>query len=245
MENMPLPEPLPDLYIRAFSTPDYEPFNKIFDTSLQNTIQVYCGKYDIKHVIHKLENVDTNDTTEFRSAAWQSVVHYKIQFVIKMLHEFLERSIQNSIFIFSDCDIHFFMKNAQQWNHLISWFMSQPKNVAFMREGDSDKLNSGFYILKREYALTFIEILKRVDTTLHTQKDLQFGDQTVLWELQPQIDMTFIPDEFVIFGPETKSIKALFHHAVGFPTRSEKVQLMDMVKQFIELEGSVRIVRYN
>jgi len=245
METMPLPEPLPDLYIRAFSTPDYEPFNTIFDTSLQNTIQVYRGKYDIKHVIHKVENIETGANTQAGSAAWQGIIHYKIQFVIKMLHEFLERSIQNSIFIFSDCDIHFFMKNAQQWNHLISWFMSQPKSVAFMREDTQNNLNSGFYILKSEYASKFIKILEQVDATLHTQKDLQFGDQTVLQHLQPQIDMTFIPDEFVIFGPETKSIKALFHHAVGFPTRSEKVQLMDMVKQFIELEGSVRIVRYN
>jgi hypothetical protein len=242
METTSLPE-APDLYIRAFSTPDYEPFNTIFDVSLAETIKAYSGKYDIKHVIHKVENVETNENTEFRSAAWQGIVHYKIQFVIKMLYEFLESLKQNSIFIFSDCDIQFFKKNAEQWNNLITWFTNQSKCVAFMREGDYDKLNSGFYILKGEYALTFIKILEQVDAELHIHKDLEFVDQTVLQILQPYMDMVFIPDEFIIFGPETRSIKALFHHAVGFPTRSDKVKIMDMVKKFIELEGTVIVRR--
>lgn len=68
---MDQPQPLlPNLYICAFSTPDYEPFNTIFDTTLTASLKQYRGTATVRHEIYSIPDVNTTSATEFLSNEW-------------------------------------------------------------------------------------------------------------------------------------------------------------------------------
>jgi hypothetical protein len=226
----------PYLHIRAFSTPDYEPFNEIFDRTLKESLEAYSGTYDIRHDIQTLDNLDTNINVQHGSSVFKDIVHYKVKFIKECLEELTHET--NSLFIFSDCDIQFFSKNSNKWNSLVKWFVEETTEIAFMREDTQDKLNTGFFIIKSTYYKNMIDILNLTYNVMVTNKnDLPFDEQTVLQILQPQMNMTYIPDEYVIFSYKMNR-EALFHHALGFPKRQEKIELLEMVRRYMESDGS-------
>jgi len=222
------------LHIYAFSTPDYEPFNTIWKSTLVDSLTHYKGEYELCHTIKRTHTITTNKNTVFRDPNWQKAVKQRVELWKKALVAEFPRE---AIIILSDCDIQFFPKNGGSWNALIEWFSSQPKKIGFMREGFSENFNIGFIIIKADYIEYFLRIIDEALRILTLHTDLPFGDQTAFHALQSAIDFDFIPARFIIYGQDKMRYhddNALLHHATCAKTRDDKYIQMQAIKNIVE-----------
>tara|TARA_B100000282_G_C31738191_1_gene494761 strand:+ start:181 stop:969 length:789 start_codon:yes stop_codon:yes gene_type:complete len=213
----------------CYSTPNYEKLTDMFLKSLHDI--------NVKNINHKLDypNISMKNTG-FRTDLWYYCVRSKINHLLDILknHENLKNF---QYFIFTDCDIIYLKKNVNEWDILKEYIDNGDKDIYFMRERESDDVNSGFFIIKNNdnihYIIDFFsEVLQTFDTT--SKDDMPFGDQSIVNYLKDKINYGFIPKEFVIFGTQIFDInKSLIHHAVSCIDVNDKIEQINEINLII------------
>ena len=246
----------------CYSTPNYKPLSDLF---IESAVSVGFSKnniyhnYDETYKENERENEQTRENEGFQSKLWYYCISQKIKHLINILHNVLsERTNISSNYlnhqkylIFSDCDVSFIEKNKEQWTELETHINSSPNNVFFMREKDTEQINTGFYIIKlenndiiRDVLHYFVFVYEKICITTNAQMPL--GDQTVINEtigfFASSIKYNFIPNKYAIWGEHVWDIdNALFHHAVCCSNITEKIEQIKMVKSlFIEKTENIQ-----
>lgn len=215
----------------CYSTPNYSNLTQIFLNSLN-----LVGIQNIKHLIEK-PNEEITKEAGFQTDLWYFCVRNKIEYLINVL---TENCINNyyDFFIFSDCDIYFYTKNKSEWYVLEKMINNSKNDIFFMREEDSNDVNSGFFIIKNNESIQnlinfFKEVIQIMDQT--AKNNMPFGDQSIINLLKDKIKYDYIPNEFVVFGSKIyNKNKTLFHHAVGCKNVEEKIVQINYIKSVIE-----------
>jgi hypothetical protein len=211
--------------IICYSTPNYESLTHIFKSSLLSIgikEDNICHKLDIpKEELMSKEGFQTN--------LWYYCLLSKIKHLIDTLEKEKEKNINNSYeyYVFSDCDIFYMKQNKQEWDNLESYIINTENQIYFMQDEGFDNVNSGFFVIKKNYIEEAIAFFKEVYITMGITKksDMQFGDQTIINNLKHKINYGLIPNEYVIYGKTIyNKKKALFHHAVSVGSIKGKIK---------------------
>jgi hypothetical protein len=253
----------------CYSTPNYKPLSDLF---IESAFSVGFSKNNIYHNYD--ETYKTNETgygqprepeqnrepEGFQSKLWYYCISQKIKHLINILRNVLsERTNVSSYYIntpkyliFSDCDVIFIEKNKEQWKNIETHINSTPNNMFFMREKDTEQINTGFFIIKLENIEIISEVLQyfvfvyeKLCKTPNAQMPL--GDQSVINEtirsFVKSIKYDYIPNKYAIWGEHVWDIEnALFHHAVCCSNITEKFAQFKMVKSlFIEKTENIDI----
>jgi hypothetical protein len=148
------------------------------------------------------------ENTGFQTELWYYCIRNKINHLINVLKNY--DGLNNiKYFIFTDCDIIYIKKNINEWYNLENYIQNENKDIHFMREGSSDNVNSGFFIIKNNDNITniinfFVEVLQTIDTTEKVK--MPFGDQSIINNLKNKINYGFIPNDYVVFGTSIYNI---------------------------------------
>ncbi len=210
----------------CYSTPNYSTLTNIFLNSLHD-IQVN----NINHMIDDISSLFKN--TGFQTDLWYYCVRNKINHLINVLQDY--DSLKNTkYFIFTDCDIIYIKKNINEWYNLENYIQNENKDIHFMREGTTNDVNSGFFIIKNNNNIKkiinfFVEVLKTIDIT--KKEKMPYGDQSIINKLKNKINYGFIPNDYVVFGTRIyNSNKSLFHHAVCCRDVDDKIIQINKIK---------------
>ena len=205
----------------SYSTPNYSRLTDIYSSSLEK-----IGA----NVEHQLEEV-AFDKEGFQTDLWYHCLSAKIKNVINVL----SKPVPYKYFVFSDCDVHYIEQNKEYWNVLEEFIAESPENIFFMRENNTNQINSGVFIIKNKNVEKMIDFFTHVYTIMQmTPKDqMPFGDQTIINNHLHLIKYNYIPNEYVIWGKKiiNKSM-ALFHHAVECKDIESK---LEQIKEVLEL----------
>ena len=211
----------------CYSTPNYSKLTNIFLNSLHD-IQVN----NINHMIDDISSLFKN--TGFQTDLWYYCVRNKINHLINVLQDY--DSLKNTkYFIFTDCDIIYIKKNINEWYNLENYIQNENKDIHFMREGTTNDVNSGFFIIKNNNNIKkiinfFVEVLKTIDIT--KKEKMPYGDQSIINKLKNKINYGFIPNDYVVFGTCIyNSNKSLFHHAVCCRDVDDKIIQINKIKE--------------
>ena len=211
----------------CYSTPNYSKLTNLFLDSL-NCINV-------KNINHKLDNPnpDLLKKSGFGTDLWYYCVRNKINHLINVLNKYDSLS-DIKYFIFSDCDIIYIKNNINEWYNLEEIILNNNKDIYFMKEGSTNQVNSGFFIIKNNNNIKniinfFMEVLQIFDKTCKSK--MPFGDQSIINNLKNKLNYGFIPNDYVIFGAVIyNKNKSLLHHAVCCETIDEKILQINKIK---------------
>ena len=216
----------------CYSTPNYSEMTNVFLNSLHD-----IKANNINHMIDDKAPVAIDESCPWsglsvsRSDLWYYCIRSKINHDIKVLKDY--HNLKNiKYFIFTDCDVIYIKKNVHEWYNLENYIQNTNKDIYFMREGGSDEVNSGFYVIKNNNNIQnimnfLVEVLQTIDATEKPATPLMGADPSVtrfLWiedqyiinNLKNKINYDFIPNDYVVHGDRIFNInKSLFHHAVG------------------------------
>ena len=204
----------------CYSTPNYSKLTNICLDSLK------C--INVNNINHLLDipNSSLLNKTGFQTDLWYYCVRNKINHLINILNNY-DTLTDIQYFIFTDCDIFYIKNNISEWYNLENYIDSGDKDIYFMREGTSNDINAGFFIIKNNNNIKniisfFIEVLQIIDIT--KKQDMPFGDQSIINNLKNKINFGFIPNDYVIFGNTIyNKNKSLFHHAIGCRDVNDKI----------------------
>ena len=211
----------------CYSTPNYSKLTNIFLNSLNDI--------NVKNIEHKLD-IPSNDllyNTGFQTDLWYSCLKNKILHLINVLNKY-NNFYNIKYFVFTDCDIVYIKKNIKEWDNLENYILNENKDIFFMREGTSDDVNSGFYIIKNNSNIKtiinfLIEVLKTFDES--KKENMPFGDQSIINSLKNNINYGYIPNDYVIFGTNIfNKNKSLFHHAIDCKDVHDKILQINQIK---------------
>ena len=209
--------------IICYSTPNYSPLTQLFMNSL---IKIGVQKEQVNYKLDIPDEELVEKGTGYNTDLWHYCVLNKIKHLIDTLKE--TRIKQRKYFIFTDCDIHFLVKNKHEWHNLDKHCMSTNKDIYFMREGEGKEVNTGFFIIKNNQNLPhIIRFFETVYETMKTtpREKMKFGDQTIINNMKQQINYGTIPNDYVIWGTTIyNKQKALFHHAIRCKDVADKVE---------------------
>jgi len=212
----------------CYSTPNYSKLTDIFLDSLYSI--------NVTNIHHMLDNPDYNlfKNTGFQTDLWYYCVRNKIKHLINVLNKH-ETFTDIQYFIFTDCDIFYIKNNLHEWDNLENYIINENKDIYFMRESDSDKVNSGLFMIKNNNNIKniinfFIEVLDRIDIT--DKNNMPDGDQSIINLLKNNINYGFIPNDYVIFGEDIyDKKKSLFHHAICCRDVDDKISQINMMRK--------------
>lgn len=200
----------------CYSTPNYSKLTNICLTSLQDI--------NVNNINHMTDDISKAfKKTGFQTNLWYLCIRNKIHHLINVLKKYDNYDKYDGLnnikyFIFTDCDINYIKKNINEWYNLENYIQNENKDIHFLREGWSDDVNTGFFIIKNNDNITniinfFVEVLQTINQT--KKENMYFGDQTIINNLKHKINYGFIPNDYVVFGCNIYNInKSLFHHAV-------------------------------
>ena len=215
----------------CYSTPNYSKLTNLCLNSLH--------EINVNNINHMKDNISILfEKTGFRTELWYYCIRNKINHLINVLKNY--DGLNNiKYFIFTDCDIIYIKKNINEWYNLENYIQNENKDVYFMREGETNNVNSGFFIIKNNGNITniinfFVEILQTIDTTEKVK--MPFGDQSIINNLKSKINYGFIPNDYVVFGTNIyNSNKSLFHHAVCCIDVDDKILQINKIKVVFEM----------
>jgi len=215
----------------CYSTPNYSKLTNICLNSLHDI--------NVNNINHMTDDISILfENTGFQTELWYYCIRNKINHLINVLKNY--DGLNNiKYFIFTDCDIIYIKKNINEWYNLENYIQNENKDIHFMREGSSDDVNSGFFIIKNNDNITniinfFVEVLQTIDTTEKVK--MPFGDQSIINNLKNKINYGFIPNDYVVFGTSVYNInKSLFHHAVCCRDVDDKITQINKIKMAFEM----------
>jgi len=205
----------------SYSTPNYSKLTDIYRSSLEK-----IGA----NMEHCLEEVDFKEEG-FQTDLWYHCVSAKIKNVIAVL----SKPSSYKYLVFSDCDIHYIHQNKEYWNVLEEFIVESPENIFFMRENNTNKINSGFFIIKNNVEM--VEFFTRIYTIMQntSKEQMPFGDQTIINNNLHLVKYNYIPNEYVIWGEKiSNKSKSLFHHAVNCDDIESKLNQISNVLALFE-----------
>jgi hypothetical protein len=213
----------------CYSTPNYSKLTDLFLDSLHSI--------NVTNIDHMLDNPDYDlfKNTGFQTDLWYYCVRNKIKHLINVLNKH-ETLTDIQYFIFTDCDIIYIKKNLHEWDNLENYIINENKDIYFMRESDSDKVNSGLFMIKNNNNIKniinfFIEVLHTIDIT--DKNNMPDGDQSIINLLKNNINYGFIPNDYVIFGEDIyDKKKSLFHHAICCRDVDDKISQINMMRKY-------------
>lgn len=175
----------------------------------------------------------------FGTPLWHLCVRNKIEHLLNVLYNH-QRLQTIKYFIFSDCDVVFLKNNANEWSNLERFIVQTERDIFFMREGTSEDVNTGLFIVKNNENMprniSFFESVVQKLNTSNTE-DLPYGDQTVINSLLASIDYGFIPNDYVVWGTQIyNSRKSLFHHAVCASCVEDKLCQIKDIQRKLEMD---------
>jgi len=211
----------------VFSTPNYDKIYKHFFFSL-----VGLG-IDSKHIYHKLD--DKLDDKLYKNDGFQSDLwFYCVSQKVKHFKTILKEKKNNYKYFFCcDSDIVFIYKNKDKWNEFFNIIDKDEKGIFYMREGNKEGINTGFAIIKQSYVEKMIEIYEKVLNIMVNKPriEMPLGDQTIINDIKNEIDFSYIPYIYVVFGWTIfNKNKALFHHAIGSSKTKGKLNQITIIK---------------
>lgn len=213
----------------CYSTPNYSKLTDIFLDSLKSI--------NVENINHMIDNPDYDlyKNTGFQTDLWYYCVRNKINHLINVLNTY-NTLPDIKYLIFTDCDVIYIKKNIHEWYNLENYVINENKDIYFMRESNSDKVNSGLFVIKNNNYIKniinfFIEVLQTIDMT--EKNNMPDGDQSIINELKNNINYGFIPNEYVIFGEDIyNKKKSLFHHAICCKDVDDKILQIKMMRKY-------------
>lgn len=223
-----------DSLIICYSTPNYEKLVTMFKSSLYS-----IGVKD-ENIKHKLDIPTDNllSNTGFQTPLWYFCAYNKLKHLQNMLEEYKNKPYK--YIIFSDCDIQFFAKNKQEWSSLEKYIIESTNDIFFMRD-DMEQytltdVNGGFYIIKNNNNInTIIDFFSNAcKLILETPiEKMPYGDQNIINNIKNTVNYGFIPNEYIVYGTKIfNKNMSLFHHAICTKDVSDKIEQMDLVRDF-------------
>lgn len=219
-----------NFYIISYSTDNFQKLTDIFLNS--------CYKIGIpqNNICIKYEPVSfDNEQSSFRGDKWYECLLNKMKHVIDSLIK-LSTNKECEYVIVSDCDVWFIDSNKYAWKELESFLKSSLSDIFFMPEFvGHDMANGGFYIIKNNSniykTIFFFENIYTIMKNTNNS-EMAYGDQSLINEHKKSINYTYIPKQYLIWGPLIGDIsKCLIHHAVCAANLEQKLLLIDNIKQ--------------
>jgi len=222
---------LQDSLIICYSTPNYEKLTTHFLNCL-DTIWVNKSNICMKRDIPPQEILDEEG---FQTNLWYYCLKTKLKHLIDSL--ILNKNKYN-YYISSDCDVQFLHHNMDKWHTLEKYIKKHNKDIYFMREGTSEDVNGGFYIIRNENLdlniKLLIEVYEEMLITPHSKMPL--GEQTIINKKIRGLErIGKIPIDYVIWGLNIYNTNmAIIHHAVCTKGITEKMAQMKKVNDYLE-----------
>lgn len=201
--------------IIAYTTPNYY-ISEYFIESIEHVV-------DKKDIYLKLEELPESYKTQkdgFQTKIWYYCLKRKIEHLRDTLMILLNKY---EYYICSDCDIHFF-KNEGSWNELFTCIKSSSKQIYFLREGNTNDVNAGFYVIKNEYVLDFVRYLENYILNKNLS-EYNIGDQNIINRTKHILSYEYIPTKYTIWGRQFNihnKNNYILHHAVCTKNSKEK-----------------------
>jgi hypothetical protein len=117
---------------------------------------------------------------------------------------------------------------------LEEFIAESPENIFFMRENDTNQVNTGFFIIKNNNTemLKFFTLVYSIMQNT-PKRQMPLGDQTIINQHLHHIKYNYIPDKYVIWGRNIMNKEtSLFHHAVQCNDVESK---LEQIKGVLEL----------
>jgi hypothetical protein len=171
----------------------------------------------------------------FQSDLWYYCLKTKLKHLIDSL---IANKGKYDYYISSDCDIQFLHHNVEMWKYLEFYMEKNRKDIYFMREGTSDDVNGGFYIICNQNLYSTINLLTEVyeEMLLTPHSEMPLGEQTIINnKIKGLNNIGKIPMDYVIWGLNIYNINmSLIHHAVCTSGMEKKKAQMKKVNDYIE-----------
>ena len=222
---------LENFLIICYTTPNYEEITEHFLNCL-DIITVPKANICMKRDIPPSELMGI---VGFKSNLWYYCLITKLKHLIDSL---ILNKGKYDYYISSDCDIQFLYHHIDKWYDLEEYMKINDKDIYFMREGLTEEVNGGFYIICNrniDSTINFLnEVYEEMIKTPYSQMEL--GDQTIInKKIIGMKRIGKIPIEYVVWGKDIYDHnRALIHHAVQTSGTSEKKAQMKKVNDYLE-----------
>ena len=215
--------------IICYSTPNYD---KLANLVLSSLYDLNVERNNIKHKLD-IPQINLSNKTGFMTKLFHYSIINKVKHLINTLNE---NKNEYKYYISTDLDIRYLQKNKNKWNELKNYIDNNINDIFFMREGMSNDVNGGFFIIKNQNIEKTIHFLTFIFNELitKTQKQLPMLEQQLINENKHKINFSYIPNKYVIFGTEIYDINsALFHHAIGCADVDDKIKQINNIKSIL------------
>jgi len=222
---------LENFLIICYTTPNYERITEHFLNCL-DTITVPKANICIKRDIPPSELMRKEG---FKSNLWYYCLITKLKHLIDSL---VLNKDKYDYYISSDCDIQFLYHHIDKWYDLEQYMKTNNKDMYFMREGLTEEVNGGFYIICNQNLDSTINFLKEVyeEMLITPYSKMELGDQTIInKKIIGMTNIGKIPLEYVVWGHDIYDhTNSLVHHAVQTSGTIDKIAQMKKVIGYLE-----------
>jgi len=184
---------------------------------------------------HDIPPNEISDVEGFQTNLWYYCLKTKLKHLIDSL---ILHNGKYKYYISSDCDIQFLHNNIDQWHTLELYMDKHNKDIYFMREGTSEDVNGGFYIIRNQNLKSTIDLLIEIyeEMLITPHSEMPLGEQTLINKKIIGLEnIGKIPIDYMIWGLNIYNVnKALIHHAVCTSGISEKLAQMKKVNDYLE-----------
>jgi hypothetical protein len=222
---------LENFLIICYTTPNYERITEHFLNCL-DTITVPKANICIKRDIPPVELMSKEG---FKSNLWYYCLITKLKHLIDSL---ILNKGKYDYYISSDCDIQFLYHHIDKWYDLEQYMKTNNKDIYFMREGLTEEVNGGFYIICNRNLDSTINFLKSVyeEMLITPYSKMELGDQTIInKKIIGMTNIGKIPLEYVVWGHDIYDhTNSLVHHAVQTSGTIDKIAQMKKINDYLE-----------
>ena len=216
-------------------------YTRVFDLFHKS----YCSsglEPDSLHV-HRYEMPE--GANGFKTANWYHALATKMEYFRAKLAEL---SV-DEVALFTDCDVQFFDDAPDVFSRLRGDILKRELTFLFMREGDRDEVNGGFFLARNnKFSRLVLGIVCR---ELKAEKPPEYGEQTVFNRLLPNSSFRwdYIPDRHVVWadnvprGAQFQRMQIAVHHAVCSSSVQDKVLQMESVAEQVRREAGRSVER--
>jgi len=222
---------LDNYLIICYTTPNYEEITQNF---LNCLYKIAVSKNNI-YMKHDTPPKEISDKVGFQTNLWYYCLKNKLKHLIDSL---IVNKGKYDYYISSDCDIQFLHRNIEFWFELEHYMNNNNKDIYFMREGLTEDVNGGFYIICNRNLDSTIALLTEIyeEMLITPYSEMPLGEQTIInKKIKGLKNIGKIPLDYIIWGENIYNINnSLIHHAVCTVGISDKVFQMKKVKEYIE-----------
>ena len=173
----------------------------------------------------------------FKTVNWYHALATKMEYFRAQLADLRV----DEVALFTDCDVQFFDMAPQVFSTLTGDMLKRDLTFLFMREGDRDEVNGGFFFARNnKFSRLVLSIVCR---ELKAEHKPEYGEQTIFNRLLPNSSFRwdYIPDQHVVWAenvPGGAQCQIAVHHAVCSSGVGDKlVQMENVAEQVRRVAG--------